>query len=225
MCDMMNKPPQGGEPVRHLRVRSAGGRDMAAVEGFYKQHQPHNLVARDLGALMRASELQRLYMVEETREKQIVAAGACCAHCDGRFVEVGGAVVRWKGYGLQRLLTHIRTVQSLAMTFSDVQVFCIVDAAQTSLKGRMSALGFAPWGQPPRELIGDLAEQGHSGGDYLLFATERVEEHRQRLLELARSGVVRHIGTGTAACVSLDILLNIDRHFKTAHETAAPIPT
>jgi hypothetical protein len=108
MCELVNKVEEA-VPVRHLRVRSADKRDLRRVEEFYKQNQGDRQVARDLGSIMNATELQRLYVIEETRDNQIVAAGACCAHCEGRFVELGGAVVRWKGYGLQRILTYIRT--------------------------------------------------------------------------------------------------------------------
>jgi hypothetical protein len=85
-------------------------------------------------------------------------------------------------------------------------------------------LGFAPWPDPPEDFVAELASRERNPEDCMRFAAERIEEHRQSLLELSRTGVVRHVATGDLAGVSLEILLNADPRFKTALEISAPIP-
>jgi hypothetical protein len=215
----------GGVNPRELRVRAVRPRDISKVKEFFRQNQTHPPITRDLAAIIDAHEPQGGYVVEDTRTTQIVAAGASCAHCDGRFVEIGEAVVRWKGYGLQRLLTQIRTVKSLAMTNEDVDLFCIVEPGKGNLKDRMRQLGFKDWTTPAQELINDLARQGHMGGDYMIFDSTCVEAHRQGLLAILRSPVLHHVGTGELSNIFLDTLLTSDPDFRAALETAAPMPT
>jgi hypothetical protein len=219
----MNEQAQN-KPARQLRVRFAQRRDFEKVRKFYEQNQSSKI--RDFALLetIQRSELERLYVIEETQYNRIVAAGACGAYCDGRFVELRDAVVRWKGYGLHRLLTHIRTLQSLVMTHSGVTVFCVVEPVRTELRNRMEQLGFAPWPDPPEDFVAELASRERNPGDCMRFTAERIEEHRQSLLDLSRTGMVRHVATGDLAGVSLEILLNADPRFKTALEISAPVP-
>jgi hypothetical protein len=224
MCNTVNIL-SAGLPARKLRLRTAQSGDRERLKEFAKQTQDVASAARDPVAMMNSRELQVIYVVEEIGTYQIVAASACCAHCDGRFVEVGRAIVRWKGYGLQRLLTRISTIKSLAMTSGEVRLFCIVEGTQAGLKHRMRELGFDDWGAPPQELVDDLNDQGFSGGDYMLFANSEVEAHRQSLLGILHSPVLRHLNGGEVVDITFDTLFTGDMDFREALETAAPLPT
>ena len=198
-------------------VRTAPRSETNQVRGFYNALAAGTII-------LNSHELQTVYVVENEETNQIVAAVACCAHCDGRFVEVGQAIIRLdsKGYGLHRLLTLLCTAKTLAMTNEGVQVFCIVDPMKQGLRDRMRTLGFDDCVDPPSDLMENLERGGYSADGFMFFNRACIADHVQSLLITENAATLRHIASPVAANLVFSTMMLSDPHFRETLETTPP---
>lgn len=206
----------------YLQVRRAKPADTDRILLFCQSLERDQKRLRDLKCLMASEDLEQLYLVEVQGTGDLVAVGASCAHCDSRYVEIGGGLVNIKGFGLQRLLTHLRAVQTAVATHEAI-VFCVLTSNDMPAMQRMTSLGFVPWGSPPDDLVASVTLTADGESTYLILPKDKIDDHWIALLHAVHNGRLLHLDTRSDAQVKFDIPLVSDPHWRAALEIASPV--
>jgi hypothetical protein len=159
------------------------------IQEFYNKHRDEGNSIRDPEVLMKTIEDNKAYLITDNKTECLLGVSFCFANGDGDFTESGGTRIIKTGYGLQTIISFVKTMHEFMRDPPKYEYYCVIKEKNKKSISNMTDACLIDW--KPSQALLDLRQHSPlEGRHFFVMPKKQLPTVRDLLLDIVDDPII-----------------------------------